>query len=251
MDAKPFTDLNVRKAMQMAIDMHLIAKSHYGGIVDGNPSGMLNPIFNSGGWGFAYKDWPQSLKDEYSYNPTEAKKLLADAGYPTGFKTNVVVPGIADMELAQIMKAELADIGVDMTINAMDITAWQPIAFTRKFDQMSWDPAGKSASVMSPLTAINFFQTTYMLNLGGVNDSQYNDLVAQFNKAATLDQAKQIFKDADKYALEQHFALNTCASAFFSVWQPYLKGFSGEYSGDTTVLGKLWIDQQQKQSLSR
>ena len=38
--------------------------------------------------GFPYEEWPQDLKDEYAYNPTAAKKLLADAGYPNGFKTN-------------------------------------------------------------------------------------------------------------------------------------------------------------------
>jgi len=40
--------------------------------------------------GFPYEEWPQDLKDEYSYNPTMAKEILADAGYPDGFKTNVV-----------------------------------------------------------------------------------------------------------------------------------------------------------------
>ena len=51
------------------------------------------------GWGFPYEEWPQDLKDEYAYNPTAAKKLLADAGYPNGFKTNVVADTAWDMDL--------------------------------------------------------------------------------------------------------------------------------------------------------
>ena len=42
------------------------------------------------GWGFPYDQWPQDLKDEYAYNPTAAKQLLAAAGYPNGFKTDIV-----------------------------------------------------------------------------------------------------------------------------------------------------------------
>ena len=57
------------------------------------------------GWGFPYEEWPQELKDEYAYNPTAAKQLLADAGYPNGFKTNIVVDIGGDMELFQIIKS--------------------------------------------------------------------------------------------------------------------------------------------------
>jgi len=39
--------------------------------------------------GLPYNQWPQDLKDEYTYNPGLAKKLLADAGYPKGFKTHI------------------------------------------------------------------------------------------------------------------------------------------------------------------
>jgi hypothetical protein len=39
-------------------------------------------------WSFPYEEWPQDLKNEYVYYPTVVKKLLVDAGYPNGFKTN-------------------------------------------------------------------------------------------------------------------------------------------------------------------
>ena len=48
------------------------------------------------GWGFPYAEWPQDLKDEYAYNPVAARKLLADAGYPNGFKTNIVADTASD-----------------------------------------------------------------------------------------------------------------------------------------------------------
>ena len=56
------------------------------------------------GWGFPYDEWPQDLKNEYAYNPEAAKKLLAEAGYPHGFKTNIVADIAADLELLEIVK---------------------------------------------------------------------------------------------------------------------------------------------------
>ena len=69
------------------------------------------------GWGFPYTQWPQDLKDEYAYNPTKAKQLLSDAGYPNGFKTDVVADTAADLDLLQIVKSYFSAIGIDMSIS--------------------------------------------------------------------------------------------------------------------------------------
>jgi len=74
--------------MQIAIDLTNIAKKHYKGTVEPYPATMTSRYMK--GFGFPYEEWPQELKDEYVYNPMAAKKLLAEAGYPNGFKTNVV-----------------------------------------------------------------------------------------------------------------------------------------------------------------
>ena len=59
------------------------------------------------GWDSRIEEWPQDLKDEYAYNPALARKLLADAGYPDGFKTDIVADTTGDMDLLQISKSIL------------------------------------------------------------------------------------------------------------------------------------------------
>jgi peptide/nickel transport system substrate-binding protein len=134
-DVKPFSDIRVRKAMQMAINLPAIAKDYYKGTVEPYPV-MLTSRYMKG-WGFRYEDWPQDLKNEYAYNPAAAKQLLAQAGYPDGFKTNVVTDKVKSKELLQIVRSYFAAVGIDMEIRMMDTTSFIDLVMHgKKHDQM-------------------------------------------------------------------------------------------------------------------
>lgn len=104
---KPFTDLRVRMAINMAIDKAAILKAVYQGA--GVPAKNLIPPTM---WG--YND---SIKP-YPHDPAKAKQLLAEAGYPNGFATTlwampVQRPYNPDAKrIAEMMQADLAKIGV-------------------------------------------------------------------------------------------------------------------------------------------
>ena len=113
-DLKPFNDIRVREALQMAIDLPTIAQTYYYGTTDPSPSTLTSNYMK--GWGFPYSQWPQDLKEQYAYNPTAAKQLLAAAGYPNGFNTDFVADNATDLNLLQIVKSYFAAIGVNMDI---------------------------------------------------------------------------------------------------------------------------------------
>jgi len=103
------------------------------------------------GWGLPYEEWPQDMKDEYAYNPTAARKLLADAGYPNGFKTHIVADVAADMNLLQIVKSYFADIGIDMEIRPMASSDLQVfVTIERKHDQLFYRPYGPLGHTYAP-----------------------------------------------------------------------------------------------------
>jgi peptide/nickel transport system substrate-binding protein len=242
-DKVPFTDINVRKALQLAIDIPTIAKTYYGGMVDGIPCGMISPALK--GYCFAYEDWPQELKDEYSYNPTKAKQLLAEAGYPDGFKTNVVISSTGDSALMQVIRSYFMDIGVDMEIRQMEFATYETYTRAGKHDQMV---AGGGGSTNPIQFTISGFQSTNPTNVNFTNDSGYDEIFAKFMAATDPAEVKQWVREADRYALEKHWSAVVCPTAIYNAWQPYIKGYSGEalHFGQAHIWARLWIDQSLK-----
>jgi peptide/nickel transport system substrate-binding protein len=259
-DIKPFNDLRVRKALQMAIDLPAIAKTHYGGNVEPYPSTLTNG--NVQGWGFPYEQWPQELKDEYAYNPLKAKQLLAEAGYPDGFKTNVIADTTGDKELLQIVKSYFADINVEMEIRTMAPDAWiQYVEIEHKHDQMVYRPYGPLGQTYAPLRAITRFQTGYTANFCMVSDPVFDAFYPQAAAATNEEQLKRVLRDANERVARQHYAISLLLPVQYSLCQPWLKGYHAQShsiwmgAGGPSMLSfyaaRFWIDKNLKKSMGR
>lgn len=233
-DKEPFTDIRVRKALQMSIDRPTIAKSHYGGTVEGKPAGILSPDYK--GFVVPYDQWPQATKDEYSYNPEKAKALLVEAGYPKGFSTNVIVMESMDRELIQIIKAYFMDIGVDMEIRVMDFGSAFSLVKAGKHDQMfMW----VSMAGVPPLVAMENDKSTKSFKHH--NDLTYDAIIDKFRKSNSIDEAQKYTKEADMYFIQHHWRLEIFPRADFIFWQPRFKGYTGQRTSAHTW-ARCWVD---------
>ena len=257
-DTKPFNDVRVRKAMQMAIALPTIAKTYYGNVTPPYPSTLTTNLMT--GWGFPYLQWPQDLKDEYAYNPTAAKKLLADAGFPTGFKTNIAANNTADLDLLQIVKSYFTDIGIDMEIRPMDQTSW--LAFVqngKKYDQLAYPAAGSLGKGTEPSLQLNYFHTGDTTNFPMVSDPVFDGFYNKVLIANNIDGVKQALRDANEYVARQHFTVSLLQPNLFAFSQPWLKGYNGQYSSVSTGSGgplypgfyaaRFWIDLNLKKNM--
>ena len=106
-DKKPFDDVRVRRALAMAIDLKDLVKAVFQGT--GTEAVSLVPPSL---WGYN-----ASLKP-YKYDPEAAKKLLAEAGYPNGFATDLwAIPVTraympSGRRTAEMIQSDWAKIGV-------------------------------------------------------------------------------------------------------------------------------------------
>jgi peptide/nickel transport system substrate-binding protein len=243
-DIKPYNDIRVRKALQMAIDLKTIAQTYYGGTASELPSGIISPAYKA--YCMPYDMWEQEVKDGFAYNPEGAKKLLAEAGYPSGFQTNVVAPTTADMAILEIVKDYLLQIGVDMEIRVMD-----PVAFTafvqtsKKHDAMAYQ---NTASTLSPTRVITFRTIIHPGNWSNIKDPVYEQMAAAIIAASTREEQKKLTREADYYGIKQYWNITLNAMNTYSLFQQRLKGFWGQVSLSYGALqgsdlGRMWIDE--------
>lgn len=108
---KPFTDKRVRQAINYAVNKAEILEAVYG------PLGVaaVNPI-PPDMWSY------NTSIDAYGYDPAKAKQLLAEAGYPNGFKTTLWAMPVSrpynpnGRRMAEIMQAQLKAVGITAEI---------------------------------------------------------------------------------------------------------------------------------------
>jgi peptide/nickel transport system substrate-binding protein len=132
---KPFDNLKVRQAVSHAINQEAIVKGVLGGV--GTIGGGLESPAIPG----AHKN----LKP-YKYDPTLAKKLLAEAGYPNGFETLFYTPTgryLMDRQVAEAVQAQLKEIGINAKLQTPDWGAL--IALLNKYDKVPMFLMGKGS----------------------------------------------------------------------------------------------------------
>ncbi len=105
---KPFDNLQVRQALNYAIDkQHIIQLLNGRGTVANQILPPTMPGYDKNYTG-------------YEYNPDKAKSLLAQAGYPNGFSTSIECIAVDPQpKLCQSFQQDLAKIGIKLTINTL------------------------------------------------------------------------------------------------------------------------------------
>ena len=106
-DQAPFTDPRVRQAIALSLNRPQIVQALFKGFADVGNDSPFAPVFPS-----TNTSIPQRAQ-----NIAKAKSLLAAAGHPSGFSTQLVTENIQEIpEYAQIMVQSAAAIGVKINL---------------------------------------------------------------------------------------------------------------------------------------
>ncbi|MBI4763362.1 MAG: ABC transporter substrate-binding protein [Deltaproteobacteria bacterium] len=130
-EPSPFHDERVRKAASLAIDRVGICKNVLNDQTE--PWGSFLAPYNSG---FDPKRKPDP------YNPELAKKLLAEAGYPNGFKTTFTTGSGSKMPF-DILTAQLNEVGIKAEFVVLEHGVWRK-KHTLGELLGSWAPVGRT-----------------------------------------------------------------------------------------------------------
>jgi len=116
----PLKDQRVRKALYQAIDIQSIQRVVLRGLAQ--PTGTL--IANQ------VNGWTKKADVRYPYDPKAAQKLLAEAGYPSGFEVDFACSAgryINDEQLCQAITSQWAKVGVKAKLRSLPFATYFPM----------------------------------------------------------------------------------------------------------------------------
>ena len=201
------------------------------------------------------EELPENLQELFHYNPERARQLLTEAGYPDGFKTNMITR--QDMvEPASLVKSYFADIGVDMEIKVMEYGALWSIVFGKTTELEAIWGASSWWLATSPRTVFSLIlKPGHMYNWSVVDDPYINEEWAKVCNTMDLEEQKAILWPLGLYTMEQAYALHLPLGPVYTFWQPWImQGYSGE--PDPGILYNAWgwvkyawIDQELREEM--
>jgi peptide/nickel transport system substrate-binding protein len=181
----PYQDVRVREAIDMAIDRKALAEIAMEGL--GKP---VNQMVTPSIFGF------NKALPERKYDVAAAKKLMADAGYPNGFKISFAftqdrLPG--DRQVGTTIAQMLAAIGIEVQANAQPAAVFFP-ARTRGELSMSmsgWGTlTGEAHYTLSSLAHSNDKEKRFgAFNVLGYNNPEMDKLIQ--DAAIEMDEGKR------------------------------------------------------------
>ena len=254
----PFSDVRVRHALQMAIDLETIRDSYFSGFGEWKPMGPIGPQWV--GYHNAFDTWPEELQKLWSYDPEGAERLLDEAGYPRGadgvrFQTSIMTNGErGDVGYMELVAGYWKKIGVEVKIETPDNATWVGRMSAGDFDGLldNWSAGADYATLDSSLGA---FRTDGARWAG--NPFNYPEFDAMWGELQALtdeEEYRRLAKKLDMYIIEQHPYLWGVRVPSFAVAQPWIVGYNGEMGlGNCQWNGphsRVWIDSQLKEELN-
>jgi peptide/nickel transport system substrate-binding protein len=182
----PFKDQRVRQAFNEAVDIEAIhARVMLG---QSHPTGLL--------YGPGINGYTAASDVRWPYDVADAKKLIAAAGYPDGFRVTLDCPNdryINDASICQAVGAMLARIGVKVDVNAQTrLKYFAEISnpgYNTSFYMLGWTPATYDANNAFFNLAGTRNGVRGVFNDGGYSNPKFDDLVDQI--ALQTDQTKR------------------------------------------------------------
>jgi peptide/nickel transport system substrate-binding protein len=180
MDAKPWSDVRVRRAIALAIDRDTYIKAIYpeGAALFSGPIPLASRYFvplEKLGEGARF----------YRYDPAGARKLLADAGYPNGVTVKLYTTvgyGAEYVSRTELLKDMLSKIGIDASIVAQEYPVWIASTYKGNFDGMVHIPSWTLGDEDEWLATYTPGDTRNQIH---VNDPELTDLVTRSREATS------------------------------------------------------------------
>ncbi|MFC4555630.1 ABC transporter substrate-binding protein [Georgenia faecalis] len=229
---EPFDDERVRQAIFLALDRQEL--------LDVANQGQGIPLNG----GYLPPDRMGGLQEAVYGEPDleRARELLAEAGYEDGFEAELTVIGTSAFQVrqAEVEQAQLAQIGIEITINPVDAAVSREITGSGDFD-MYQSGFGLRADPDERFSAA--FTTDGGLNYANWSDEEFDALIEEARASASQEERAELYQQADRILAERGPAAFTILTADYDVVWENVMGYRGDSTPSFSIYKHLWLAQ--------
>jgi len=198
----------------------------------------------------------EEIQELYSYNPEKSKALLTEAGYPDGFKIEVVCQSTtAHVDYLSLVKYYWEQIGVEMEIRSLESGAYSNVLNKRVADQAIYN-GGYPGYIRLGSFVSDVYSNSSMVDL--TDDVKFFEpYVVQLKElffAGKQEELDRVYReDIADYVLSRVYVIPTPSADTFIFWHPWMKNFYGAVNLGWTDWPQYarypWIDVELKKEM--
>lgn len=231
----PFDNEKVRVAFSKAIDRDDLSALDTGTKAVWTPAGALIGAFTD-----------EEARQLIKADPTEAKQLLADAGYPNGVSVTWEFPGKAYgdgyVTLLEHLQAQLKRAGFTVNLKSMDKDDFSSQRKVQNFG-VNMTPAPCGGSTDDPDQVIfGCYYSKSKANYGAVNDPELDKLLFAQRSEPSLEKRRQLLRDVVKRVNDKAWAVELFYPPLWEAAQPWLKGYAPNLGAKGWYLNDAWLE---------
>ena len=242
LDQEPFKDVRVRRAFGTASNWREILETNAWSQGKGAPNAALPAALAE--WAIPIDQLPAEGRRLYEHDTAAAKRLLAEAGHPNGFKTTVETTagyGPDYMDLVEVTLKNWKGAGIEAELKLKEYGAYISSTIYGKFDKMTMGLRGAWTDPDSYL--YRNFMPGQPLNTGGIDDPKLTEMIKLQRRTANVSKRREIIYDIQRYLSQQAYYLYGPSVSAVGAWDAHVKNFSPNIGHD--MGGRMmaaWLD---------
>jgi peptide/nickel transport system substrate-binding protein len=225
---EPLSKKEVRQAIAFAVNREEFVKVVANGYGTVEPSVVMK------------QQWFYSpTVKKYSYDIQKAKTLLAQAGYPDGFKIKMSFTSREpDKTIIQLIQSQLKKVGIDGEIETYD-----RLAFNNKWNKREGEIGLNFLPVPKPDPYMQFqifFATQGNNNFTGYSSKKFDDTLEQSKRTYNIEKRKALYKELQNILAEDSPEVFLFHLPLFEAHTKKLQGFRTDPEGGW-LLKEAWM----------
>ncbi len=230
----PLNDVRVRKAIMLGLDRDELIRTLASGRGKWALAGAFDDIYTE-----------EEVKQILRYDPTEAKRLLTEAGFPGGLDIEWMFPARGSsldyVPMSELIQSQLKKVGVNLRLAPVDFQDW---LLRTRVGVSNFEMVPRGQAVKDDVDSYLYasFHSRSARNYSGVNDPALDKMLEAQRAELDPGQRKELIRQAVRHVADNAWGLRSYADMGYQFWQPYLKDYYPHNGRDYWDLTRSWLD---------